>query len=145
MLKVRRLCAAGTRIKRDLEINFQKKYKVKLLEKNYSDEKIIRMSGKYANNLMKNTAVLHNPDQVAGGKANIDYEKGSIKDRTDLQNSEIIGTSQVNWYIGTQQWPRKEDHEKRATILKEHAQLQYDKTPEADKGKLMMSVTLKVV
>ncbi|MDY0933121.1 polymorphic toxin type 15 domain-containing protein [Chryseobacterium sp. CFBP8996] len=134
-----------TRIKRDLEINFQKKYKVKLLEKNYSDEKIIRMSGKYANNLMKNTAVLHNPDQVAGGKANIDYEKGSIKDRTDLQNSEIIGTSQVNWYIGTQQWPRKEDHEKRATILKEHAQLQYDKTPEADKGKLMMSVTLKVV
>ncbi len=103
------------------------------------------MSEKYANNLMKNTAVLHNPDQVAGGKANIEYEKGNIKDRNDLQNSEIIGTSQVNWYIGTQQWPRKEDHEKRATILKEHAQLQYDKTPEPDKDKLMMSVTLKVV
>lgn len=47
--------------------------------------------------------------------------------------------------IGTQQWPRKEDHEKRATILKEHAQLQYDKAPESNKDKLMMSVTLKVV
>lgn len=53
--------------------------------------------------------------------------------------------SALSGYIGTQQWPRKEDHEKRATILKEHAQLQYDKAPKSNKDKLMMSVTLKVV
>lgn len=134
-----------TRIKRDLSDGFNENYAPRLEAKNYSDQKISRMEKKYVAHVMKDTAALHNSDQVSGGKTQIEYEKGSIKNRTDLQNSDIIGGSRANWYIGTQQWPRKEDHEARATELKQHVVTHYNNTPESDKNKLMMNVTLKVV
>lgn len=88
------------------------------------------MEKKYVDNVMKDTAALHNSDQVSGGKTQIEYEKGSIKNRTDLQNSDIIGGSRANWYIGTQQWPRKEDHEAQTTELKQHVVTHYNNTTE---------------
>ena len=134
-----------TRIRRDLARGFADKMESKLKAKGYSIDKIERMQKKFVDSLMKNTAALHNPDQVAGGKTTIDYEIGTIMDRSGIHLSQIIGNSRANWYIGTQQWPRKEDDEKRAEVLRQHAQEHFDKAQEEEKEKLLMSVLLKIV
>ncbi|MDH4473534.1 MAG: polymorphic toxin type 15 domain-containing protein, partial [Fluviicola sp.] len=135
------------RIKRDLRIAWLNLYEQRLLSKGFTQNKIEQLAVKFSNSLTdaEYFRILHNPDRVAGGKAKLEYQAGTIvvsqNDKVILSDVlrqlKVIGDNKVNGHIGGQ-WKT------RVPLLHNHVLPIYNSASSENKPKLQMSVTLKI-
>lgn len=94
-------------IRKDIAKAYREKNRAEL--RNLDTEVVIKKSEEYAKTILtRNHAILHNPDQVAGGDAFLGdlYKKGEITDETSLKASSLIGHLGTNSSIGSQ-WSKE--------------------------------------
>jgi hypothetical protein len=104
------------RIRRDIADAYIKKNLAKF--ENKLDDEIRKIGEEYAKTILtKNDAILHEPDQVAGGQVflNTLYKNGDITNKTELDASNLIGDRGANSSIGSQWGYNK--HERAEGIL----------------------------
>lgn len=111
-----------------------------LLSEGKSDKEIDKLAITHAKSILtKNDAILHNPDQVAGGQAFIRdlYQEGSITDKTSAKASKLIGHGGANSSIGAQWRGKRIDRLHNNTIN------QFKNIHKRQKNKVKMNVLLK--
>ena len=132
------------RIRADIAQAWKRKNKEKLGKQGFDADYIDKAARKYAKKILtKHHAILHNPDQVAGGDPMLSelYKKDAIiTDATSLKASKLVGDRGANSSIGSQ-WG-KNDH-KRAKNIKVDAEKQLKKLDKDAQKDVKMHVKLK--
>lgn len=128
------------RIRADIATAYIQENALDFAAQNLTPEEIDSKAQAHAKTILtSNHAVLHNPDQVAGGDHLLNelYSDNDITDATSLEGSKLIGHRGTNSSLGSQ-WSKG-----RAANLYTNTIGQFEKLTENQKKKVKMNVTLK--
>jgi hypothetical protein len=128
------------RIKADLAKAYINKNALIFANSKLKDDEIDKKAQEYANSILtRNHAILHEPDQVAGGEPMLGklYKDGDITDETSLKASKLVGILGVNSSIGSQ-WAKQG----RIEELDKHVDKELSKLTDEEKKAKEMDVKL---
>ena len=128
------------RIRADIATNYKQQNFLKFVNDGLSPNEIDKKAQDYAKTILtRNHAILHNPDQVAGGEAMLGelYNEGDITDATSLAASKLVGHRGTNSSLGSQ-WSKERAANLYTNTKAQHKNLQ----PEQQKV-AKMNVELK--
>ena len=150
-------------ILRDLEEGYSSRKRAELADQGIEvdEERLQQDAENYANEILTSDhAILHNPDQTAGGHDVVsdEYVRGSIHDEASFEASRFVGAKNANSSLGSQ-WDkkiRKKDQEefvrlygpvpleKRSIQLMNHVRDEAEKLTTPQKSEYKLDVKLEI-
>jgi len=127
------------RIRKDIADAYREQNRATL--RNLDEKTVDDLAQKYAKTILtRNHAILHNPDQVAGGDAFLGdlYKKGEITDETSLKASKLVGHLGTNSSIGSQ-WAKERAKNLHDDVIKQTKHMKAE-----EKNNTFMNVNLKI-
>ena len=127
-------------IREDISEAFIKREGNKIKE-TFGKEEVEKRAKEYAKTILtRNHAILHNPDQVAGGDAFLRdlYQRGEITDETSLNAHKLVGHLGTNSSIGSQ-WSKERAKNLYAEVIKQTKNMNTE-----EKNNTFMNVNLKI-